>query len=203
MYLGGAISQSGSCTEDVQHRIGKALGAFQALNKIWESKDIRCATKIELYKVMILSILLYGAETWTLKKTDESKLHTFEMNCLRKILGVTRRDRTRNVDVRERLGIEEIVNNRIATKRMHYFGHINRMQQSRLPAVLLHGHIQGNRPRGRPMKRWIEGIKADITAREVHSLTHAIHMTADRNLWRKTVSRAPSLIQPDGAEGRK
>ena len=41
VYLGGTIAQTGSCTEDVQHRIGKALGAFQALNKIWKSKDIR------------------------------------------------------------------------------------------------------------------------------------------------------------------
>lgn len=201
VYLGGTITQSGSCTEDVQHRIGKALGAFQALNKIWESKDIRCATKIELYKVMIVSILLYGAETWTLRKTDESKLHTFEMNCLRKILGVTRLDRIRNVDIRERVGMKETVNNRIAIKRMRYFGHINRMHQSRLPAVLLHGYIQGNRSRGRPMKRWIEGIKADIAAREVNSLAQATHITANRSLWRGIVSRAPSLIRQDGAEG--
>ena len=110
VYLGGTIAQTGSCTEDVQHRIGKALGAFQALNKIRESKDIGSTTKIELYKVMIISILLYGAETWTLKKTDESKLHTFEMNCLQKILGVTRLDRIRNADIRERLGMKETVN---------------------------------------------------------------------------------------------
>lgn len=70
-YLGGTISQTGSCTEEVQHRIGKAIGAFQALKKIWASKDIRCSTKVELYKVLVLSILLYGAETWTLKKVDE------------------------------------------------------------------------------------------------------------------------------------
>ena len=91
---------------------------------------------------MIPSILLYGAETWTLKETDENKLNTFKMNCLRKILGVTRLDRIRNVDIRERLGVKETVNDRIDVKRMRYFGHISRMQHARLPAVLLKGHIR-------------------------------------------------------------
>ena len=64
MYLGGAISSKGTLGEDVKHRVGKALGAVQRLQPIWIAKDIQYVTKIELCKVLVLSILLYGSETW-------------------------------------------------------------------------------------------------------------------------------------------
>ena len=93
VYLGGKISKKGTCTEDIQLRIGKALGAMQSINDILNSKEISRPTKMELYSTLIMSILLYGSETWTLKKDDENRLLVFEMTCLRKILGVTRLDK--------------------------------------------------------------------------------------------------------------
>ena len=82
VYLGGTISSKGSCKVDVKHRIGKAIAAVQRLKPIWTAKDIQRTTKMELYRVLVLSILLYGAESWTLKKEDESQLLVFEMMCL-------------------------------------------------------------------------------------------------------------------------
>ena len=96
---GGKISQSGACSDEVQHRIGKALAVVQSLNKIWLAKDINCSAKIKLYRVLVLSVLLYGAETWTLQRIDENRLNTFEMTCLRKIMWVTRLDKIRNVTI--------------------------------------------------------------------------------------------------------
>ena len=66
--LGDTITLSGKCTEDIKNRTGKALGAVQSLHSILTAKDIRDVTKLELYKVLILSILMNGSETWTLKK---------------------------------------------------------------------------------------------------------------------------------------
>ena len=110
IYLGGTISEGGSCTKDIQHRIGKALEAVQALHNIWWSKEITNSTKVELYyKVLILTILLHVAETWTLKKVDANRLQTFEMMCLRKILGVTRMDEIRNTSIRQTLGIKNTI----------------------------------------------------------------------------------------------
>ena len=88
IYLGGVISEVPSSESDIKRRVGLAMGSMQKLNPIWKSKDIRNSTKLELYKVLVLSIASYGAETWTLKKTDEQRLRVFEMACLRKILGV-------------------------------------------------------------------------------------------------------------------
>ena len=83
IYLGGKISQKESCTDDGKYRIGKALGAMQNLNDIWKSKDISTSTKIQLYKSLILSILMYGSETWTLRKEHENRLLVFKMGLTR------------------------------------------------------------------------------------------------------------------------
>ena len=116
IYLGGKISQIGSCTDDVKYRIGNALDAMQNLNDIWKSKDISTSTRIRLYKSLILSILLYGSETWTLRKEDENRLLVFEMTCLRKILGVSRLDKIRNTTIRKSVDLKDDIIGRIAQK---------------------------------------------------------------------------------------
>jgi hypothetical protein len=119
IYLGGTIIDEGSTSEkDVKRRIGLAHGAMQALNPIWISKHISTTTKVSLYKVLVLSIALYSAETWTLKAKDLRRLNTFEMSCLRRILGVSRKHRLRNEHIRSALELDIPIQERIHTKRL-------------------------------------------------------------------------------------
>ncbi|XP_072017204.1 uncharacterized protein [Amphiura filiformis] len=192
-YLGGKICQSGSCTEDVKLRIGKAIGTGQKLHKIWSAKDIQRSTKIELYKVLTLSILLYGAETWTLKKEDENRLSTFEMMCLRKIMGVSRLDKIRNTTIRKTLDMEFTILDRISTKRLRYFGHIQRMPPSRFPKLAFEAHIHGKRPRGRPLKRWSDCLKADCNKVHISSLVSASRLAQDRRKWQDIMKQMAPL----------
>ena len=129
-------------------RIGKALGAVQRLQPIWNAGDIQRSTKIELYRVLVLSILLYGAETWTLKKDDENRLLVFEMMCLRKILGVSRMDKLRNTFIRQSLGTEYTIIDQIVQKRMKFFGHIQRMSHDRYPKTALESRITKDHQNG-------------------------------------------------------
>ena len=92
-----------STERDVGRRMGLARGIFQSLIQVWTSKELTKATKMRVYETLVLSALLYNAETWTLKEAEKQRLGVFEMACLRKIEGVTRRDRIRNTDIRERL----------------------------------------------------------------------------------------------------
>jgi len=73
IYLDGSISTD-ITKEDVNRRVGLARGNFQAMNKVWTSKDISKATKLQVYETMILSTLLYISETWTLKTTQQNRL---------------------------------------------------------------------------------------------------------------------------------
>ena len=90
------------------------------------SKEIGMKTKIRVYEAMVLSVLLYNSETWTLKATTKKKLLVFVMSCLRTIKG-GRRDRIRNIDIRTEFRVNTDVVQQIQRKRLRYFGHVNIM----------------------------------------------------------------------------
>jgi len=105
---------------------------------------------------MVLSILLYNAETWTLTEDLNKRLRAFEMSCLRRIAGVTRQDRVRNEVIRSNLKMKRDIVERVELRRLSYFGHVARMNQNHFPYIAMHGRMNGCRRRGRPRKRWID-----------------------------------------------
>jgi len=107
----------------------------------------------------------------------------FEMGCLRKIIGVTRRDRKRNEDVRVRPNMHADVVQRIAEKRLKYFGYVMRMHPHRLPNIAHHGEVHGKRIRERPKKRWIDNVKEDLESVGV-ARGEGFSWTRDREGWR-------------------
>jgi len=85
--------------------------------------------------VLVRSVLMYNSETWTLMQTQENRLRVFEMSCLRRIAGVTRRDRIRNKEVCDRVGLLQDVANHIQQWRMQYFDHVQRIDNTRYPKL--------------------------------------------------------------------
>ena len=176
IYLGGQIDEDSACQNDVTRRIGLDLGAMHALHPIWRAKDISNQTKIALYRSLVLSIVLYAAETWTLRKRDQDRLLSFEMSCLRRILGISRRDRIRNDNIRQKLDLETTMMVRIHSRRLSYYGHVIRMCNNRLSPITLFGSTRGTRPKGRPPKRWIGCCKESGQTRG--------WLIQDRQKWR-------------------
>jgi len=103
---------------------------------------------------------------------QKRKLRVFEMSVLRKIFGITRRDRRRNSDVMKELVIEKDIVQVLQTCRLTYFGHVNRMHTD--------GH--GHHPKERPRKKWIDNIREDCAEMASHLLT-----SDNRTSWRNTV----------------
>jgi len=147
------MSDTADSCADIERRIGLAAGVARSLATVWKSKDIGIPTKVRLYNALVLSVLLYNAETWTMKEDLNQKLLVFEMSVLRCIAGVTRKHRRRNEDIRRELGITRDVVNHVRARRLTYFGHVVRMQPTRIPNVMLYGRVQGKRPMGRPKKK--------------------------------------------------
>jgi len=104
------------------------------------------------------------------------------MSCLRSA-GVTRRVRIRNKEVCDRVGLLQDVANHIQQRRMQYFGHVQRIGNTRYPKLALHGYVHGTRRQGRPKKRWIDMVKDDCKQRDIdiHQVTE---MTQHRSAWR-------------------
>ena len=189
VYLGGNMSEDATTTQDLKRRVGLACGAMQKLCPIWKAKDIRVSTKLRVYEALVLSILMYNSETWTLREEDKNRLRVFEMNCLRKIKGVTRRDRIRNTDIRSEMGMEVDVVQKIQKRRLRYYGHVVRMKPERLPNVALFGHVHGKRKRGRPRKRWFNNLEQDAEEMGMTMVEACRLAASDRNAWRDAVGR--------------
>jgi len=189
-YLGGVISEDARSEHDIKRRINLATGVASSLNTVLESRDISKATKVRVYCALVLSVLLYNSETWTMRVTDEDRLRVFEMAVLRRICGVSLLDRWRNDDIRARLNIDFDVVEAVRRRRLTYFGHVQRMKAERIPVRVLNGYIHGSRPRGRPRKRWIDMLEEDCKYRDV-TLIQACKLAEDREEWKKLVFGPP------------
>ena len=95
-------------------------------------------TKIEVFEIPVLNSLLYNLETWCMKAVSKHRIKVFEMACLRKVKGVTKRDKLRNSEI-QRLKWKHDVIQRIQQMRLNFFGHVVRMSNHRFPHIALNG----------------------------------------------------------------
>jgi len=88
IYLSSLQSSDGQCRPDVTCRIGLACAVMTSLKRIWSDKRVTLDTKLRIYETLVLSVLLYAADTWTLLSADVRTVDAFHQNCLRQLLGV-------------------------------------------------------------------------------------------------------------------
>ena len=135
---------------------------------------------------MVVPILLYGSECWSLRKIDERKIQTAEMSWLRRMIGVSRLQEIRNEVIRKRLGQETTLVHRIQERHVKWFGHVSRMGQERIPYRALHTKMHGQRSRGRPRTRWIDTVAKDLEQKGI-SMNEACALIPDRYSWREVI----------------
>ena len=131
------------------------------LNKIWSSKDISFATKIKLYKTLVLSTLLYGCESLTLTGDSIKRIQAFENKCYRRMLGISWKGRKTNEfvqrGIKARAGKQENLLGIVKRRKLAWFGHISR--HNSLAKTVLQGTLEGGRKRGRQVKCWADNLK--------------------------------------------
>ena len=192
-YLGSKITECGKSTDEIKCRIGKAGSAFGSLNKIMRARNINLRTKMNIYNATVLSILLYGSETWTITKVDSNKLDAFHHKCLRKVLGVTYRDRIKNCDIIKRTKqqkISEIIRNR----RLRWFGHVARMNDERFPKKVLAWEPTMRRRPGRPRCSWKQNVTRDLKDMDT-SWNDAMVEAKNRDVWRMLTAQCTALYR--------
>ena len=135
------------------------------------------------------------------KRRMNQRLLTFEMSCLRRITGVSRRDRIKNVTTRAQTNCEISIVQKIQHKQLLYFGHVSRMPNARLRKIALECNIEGLRPRGRPPKRWLDNIRSSCRDLGLESVCEAKRMTEHRRTWISLVKQLLSLKTPSDSEG--
>jgi hypothetical protein len=116
-----------------------------------------------MYQALVQSILLYGAEIWTLSTQQANKLLTTEIDFWRRSARKSRKEKVQNGTIREIMEVGKNILEVIEGKRLQWFGHVKRMPGNRLPLKILEWEPEGTQRRGRPKERWIDGVRQSIT----------------------------------------
>ncbi|XP_044744708.1 uncharacterized protein LOC123306668 [Coccinella septempunctata] len=176
-YLGVIFDTTGKEDKEIKKRITrKTIGC---LNGIFWSQQIGKQRKYNIYETIIKSGLLYGAETWRITERNRRKLEAVEMDVFRRSLGISRGDRVRNEEVKLRMGVEGSLTTEIERNQLIWYGHVQRMPNTRLPKRVMEWIPMGRRKRGRPRKTWKEGVSRAMSER---SLTE--DQCSDRRTWK-------------------
>jgi len=136
-YLGCILSDTLSLDSKLSTHIGKTAIVMSSLTKrVWQNRKLSVKTKIAVYRSYVLSVLLYGSESWTCYAIQERKLNSFHMRNLRRLLGITWKDKVANETVLQRTGMSTILS-LLRQRRLRWVGHVKRMAEDRIPKLIL------------------------------------------------------------------
>ena len=122
-----------------------------------KSRDITSSTKVHLVKLMVFPVVMYGYESWTVKKAERRRIDAFELWCWRRLLTVPWTARRSNQSILKEISSEYSLEGLLLKLRLQYFGHLMRRADS-LKKTLMLGKTEGRRRRGRQRMRWLDGI---------------------------------------------
>ena len=160
VFLGGSqITADGDCSHEIKRRLLLGRKVMTNLDSILKSRDITLPTQVRLVKAMIFQVVMYGYESWTMKKAERWRIDVFELWCWRRLLRVpwTARRSSQSIlkEISPGCSLEGLMLN------LQYFGHLMRRDDS-LEKTLMLGGIVCRRRRGWQRMRWLDGITNSI-----------------------------------------
>ena len=155
--LGGSkITADGDCSHEIKRCLLLGRKVMTNLDSILKSRDITLPTKVHLVKATVFPVVVYGCESWTIKKAEHRRIHAFEFQCWRRLLRVPWIARRSNQSILKEISPEHSLEGLMLKLKLQSFGHL--MRADSFEKILILGKIEGRRRRGRQRMRRLDGI---------------------------------------------